>query len=74
MKRWDVLTGRTDEKSGKTYWTKCGTAFEGDKGISIVFDALPVNGRCALFEPRPKADHGDEPRRGGGRNDSDIPF
>jgi hypothetical protein len=43
----------------KTFWTRIGTAFEGDKGIQLIFDALPLpdaEGRCVanLFEPREK--------------------
>jgi hypothetical protein len=41
----------------KTFWCRIGTAFEGDKGIQLIFDALPLpdaEGRCVanLFEPR----------------------
>lgn len=55
-KRYDVMTARP-KKDGTTFWVRIGTAFEGDKGIGIEFDALPVadkEGRvsCRLFEPR----------------------
>jgi hypothetical protein len=56
MKRYDVMSPR-ERKDGKTYWQRVGTAFEGDKGIGIEFDALPLpdkEGRVSvrLFEPR----------------------
>lgn len=55
-KRFDVLAPRT-KKDGGTFWHRVGTAFEGEKGISIIFDSLPMpdkEGRCSvsLFEPR----------------------
>jgi hypothetical protein len=55
-KRYDICTPR-EGSNGKTYWTRIGSAFEGDKGIQLVFDALPIadsKGRVVanLFEPR----------------------
>lgn len=63
-KRFDVLTPRK-KNDGGTFWHRVGTAWEGDKGINIVFDSLPMpdaDGRCSvsLFEPR------DNQQRGGG--------
>ena len=54
--RYDIMTPRKG-RDGKTYWNRIGTAWEGDKGIQLVFDALPLpdaEGRCVanLFEPR----------------------
>jgi hypothetical protein len=54
--RWDVLSPRP-KKDGGTYWHRVGTAFQGDKGISLVFDSLPLPDdkgavRVSLFEPR----------------------
>jgi hypothetical protein len=59
-KRFDIASPRKG-KDGKTYWTRIGTAFEGDKGIQLIFDALPLpdaEGRCVanLFEPRERTD------------------
>lgn len=59
-KRFDMASPRKG-KDGKTYWTRIGTAFEGDKGIQLIFDALPLpdaEGRCVanLFEPRERTD------------------
>lgn len=55
-KRKDICTPRA-KKDGGTYWVKIGTAWESDKGIQLVFDALPLpdkEGRVVanLFEPR----------------------
>jgi hypothetical protein len=59
-KRYDICTPRKS-REGKTFWTRVGTAFEGDKGIQLIFDALPLQdseGRCVanLFEPRERTD------------------
>lgn len=56
--RFDICTPRAG-KDGKTYWTRIGTAWQGEKGIQLVFDALPLpdsEGRCVanLFEPKPR--------------------
>lgn len=48
-----------DGKDGKkTYWTQIGKAFahKNGKGLDIVLDALPVNGRIVLLEPKEKPD------------------
>lgn len=55
-KRYDISTPRPG-KDGKTFWHRIGTAWEGEKGIQLVFDSLPIpdkEGRCVanLFEPR----------------------
>lgn len=56
-KRYDIMSPRKGRD--KTFWTRIGTAFEGDKGIQLIFDALPLpdaEGRCVanLFEPKPR--------------------
>jgi hypothetical protein len=56
--RFDICTPRKG-RDDKTYWTRIGTAFQGDKGIQLIFDALPIadsEGRVVanLFEPREK--------------------
>ena len=73
-KRFDVCTPREDEKSGKTFWTKLGVAFQTEKGISIRLDGVPINGRLSLFEPRPR--DGAAPHAApAGRDDNDeMPF
>jgi hypothetical protein len=55
-KRFDIMTPRKGS-GDKTFWTRIGTAWQSDKGIQLVFDALPLpdsEGRCVanLFEPR----------------------
>lgn len=55
-KRYDICTPRKG-RDDKTFWTRIGTAWESEKGIQLVFDALPLpdsEGRCVanLFEPR----------------------
>lgn len=55
-KRFDIYVPRPG-KDGKTFWKNIGTAWQNDKGIQLVFDALPLpdaEGRCVanLFEPR----------------------
>lgn len=54
--RYDICSPRP-KKDGGTFWTRIGTAWEGDKGIQLVFDSLPIpdsEGRVVanLFEPR----------------------
>ena len=87
--RFDICTPRKG-KDDKTYWTKIGTAWQGDKGIQLVFDALPLpdsEGRCVanLFEPKPRDGAGQSngrqqsnqsDSRGNSRDDldDDIPF
>lgn len=77
--RRDICVPRA-KKDGGTYWVKIGTAWDGDKGTNLVFDALPIpdaEGRCVanLFEPRDKQDA--PPARQQSRqqdHDSDPPF
>ena len=77
-KRYDIMAPRKGRD--KTFWTRIGTAFEGDKGIQLIFDALPLpdaEGRCVanLFEPR---ERNDAPRQQATRqpayDDSETPF
>lgn len=83
-KRFDICSPRP-KKDGGTYWTKIGTAWEGDKGIQLVFDALPLpdkEGRVVanLFEPReksaPTSSTNNQSSGGGFGNDlaDDVPF
>lgn len=79
-KRYDVLSPRP-KKDGGTFWHKVGMAFEGEKGISIEFNSLPLPDkegrvRVSLFEPRERPQA--EPQSGhvsrGDMNDTEIPF
>lgn len=87
-KRFDVLSPRA-KKDGGTYWHRVGTAFEGDKGISIEFSSLPLPDkegkvRVSLFEPKERGETPDRvpsrtPSRrpaiaGGDDMDDEIPF
>jgi hypothetical protein len=63
----------------KTFWTRIGTAFEGDKGIQLIFDALPLpdaEGRCVanLFEPRERTQETPQRQPATADLDDDIPF
>ena len=69
--RFDIATPRK-KKDGSTFWVKIGTAWENDKGIQLVFDALPLpdsEGRCVanLFEPKARED---APRGSRGHSDA----
>jgi hypothetical protein len=83
--RYDVLSPRPKKGSDKPFWHRVGTAWEGDRGINIVFDSLPLpdaEGRVSvsLFEPRDNQQA--QPSRGNGRStggyagvdDGDAPF
>jgi len=78
-KRFDVLSPR-QKKDGGTWWHKVGSAFEGEKGVGITFDSLPLpdkEGRISvrLFEPRQKDGGGNAPARPRQADlDDDIPF
>lgn len=71
--RLDAMTPRK-KKDGGTFWHRVGTAWDGPKGINIVFDSLPLpdsEGRVSvsLFKPRDNADQGQRQQggnRGGG--------
>jgi hypothetical protein len=76
--RKDIMAPRKKKDNG-TYWVKIGTAWEGPKGIQLVFDALPLpdnEGRVVanLFEPR-QNDQRPAPRQQSNNElDDDIPF
>lgn len=83
-KRYDIAAPRP-KKDGGTYWARIGTAWEGEKGIQLVFDALPLpdaEGRCVanLFEPRDDRarsagnDRADARERANSDLADDIPF
>ena len=70
-KRYDVMAPRA-KKDGGTFWVRVGTAFEGEKGTQVIFDALPLpdgEGRVVvnLFGPRPKEGAPDHGPKGGAR-------
>ncbi len=52
QERYRVFTPRSyEDREGeeKTYWTRIGTAFKGEKSITILLDALPLNGRLVVI-------------------------
>lgn len=52
MKPHRVVTPRKDEKTGKTYWTRIGSAFlRSGGGMSIFLDALPMGRELIVFPP-----------------------
>lgn len=81
--RYDICTPRKG-RDDKTFWTRIGTAWQSDKGIQLVFDALPIpdsEGRCVanLFEPKPR--DGQQNNRGANNSfgtdyddTGDVPF
>jgi hypothetical protein len=76
--RLDVLTGRKDEKSGKTYWTRIGVAFASNDGAgwNVQLDALPVSGQMILRPPKPREDKpiADRGRATAPDLDDSVPF
>lgn len=59
-KRYDVCSPRAGREEGKTFWHRVGTAFDGEKGISVKLDSLPLPDAkgevwLKLFEPREKS-------------------
>lgn len=57
MSRMDILATREYDAGGqtKTAYTRIGTAFQTrNGGWSLIFDALPVNGKALLMEPKPR--------------------
>ena len=68
--RFDICAPRP-KKDGGSFWVKIGTAWKNDKGIQLVFDALPLpdsEGRCVanLFEPKPRDDAPRQQQRNSG--------
>jgi hypothetical protein len=81
IERYDALVVR--EKGDKSYWTKIGAAFptRDGTGFSIILDALPLDGKILLKEPKPREDRRDggppprqAPRRDAADSGDDIPF
>ncbi|MFH1054689.1 MAG: hypothetical protein V1744_01195 [Candidatus Altiarchaeota archaeon] len=51
---WRVSTVVSDPEAGKDRWTNVGVAFEGNDTITVLVDAMPVNGKLILQRPRKK--------------------
>jgi len=79
-----VATLRSTDRNGneKKRYHKMGVVFEGDKGLSLKLDNIPVgfDGWIQFYDPKPKESQsgGDRPQSGnkvGTADDSDsIPF
>lgn len=53
-------TERVDHKTGEvtgTFWTNCGSAFESEKGLHVILDVLPINGKLFISEPKEKVSY-----------------
>ena len=80
MKRWDVVAQlryvKKDGSEGKQY-LRCGTAFEGEKGIRLQLDALPLrdwDSWLSFYEPKERTET-PKPAPGARSDpDEDIPF
>lgn len=82
--RYDMLSPRARKNSDKPFWHRVGTAFDGDKGMTLVFDSLPLpdaEGRTVvkLFEQRDQGQQRSTSNNSsgggfGGGDGSDIPF
>ena len=45
----------TVENGGKTYWHRCGVAFENQDGsLNVHLEAFPVSGKLHIREPKEK--------------------
>lgn len=87
-KRFDVCSPRPRKDSDKPFWHRVGTAWEGEKGMSITFDSLPLpdkDGRVSvvLFEAKakdgqqtsqPTSNRASGARRQSAEMDDEIPF
>lgn len=69
QKRFDVFTVREPTKEGqKSFWVRIGTAFQNKDGsLSVLLDAVPINGKLQIREPYEKDDRQGGFGGGGGR-------
>lgn len=58
--RFDVFTVRDNpQEGGKAFWTRIGVAFSNrDGSLSVILDALPVDGKLQIREYVPKPQEG----------------
>ncbi|MBD3261677.1 MAG: hypothetical protein GF334_08375 [Candidatus Altiarchaeales archaeon] len=49
---WRVTTVASDPETGKERWTNVGVAFENNQTITVLMDAVPVNGKLVLMRPK----------------------
>ncbi|WP_135256391.1 hypothetical protein [Thermus caldilimi] len=48
------------EGETRTYWVQVGRAFRSEKGITVLLDALPLNGKLVLLPPNEEAEAEEE--------------
>lgn len=56
----EVFTVVENPKGGKDRWVKIGVCFPGEKGDTVILNALPVNGRLFIKAPK-EAEEGEAP-------------
>ena len=56
MPDYRVSTVVNDTDSGKDRWTNVGVAFQNTESITVLIDAMPVNGKLVLTKPRKAQD------------------
>ncbi|MBU0761520.1 MAG: hypothetical protein KKD39_00700 [Candidatus Altiarchaeota archaeon] len=56
MPDYRVSTVVNDPESGKDRWTNVGVAFQNNDSITVLIDAMPVNGKLILTRPRKNGD------------------
>lgn len=76
-KKFDVVATLRYTKDGeeRKQYIRCGTAFDGPKGISIKIDSLPVHtwdGWLSLYEPKEK--QAPQPTKQQASEDGEVPF
>lgn len=62
--RMAVYTVRERGEGKKSFWARIGTCFTNKDGsLSIVLDALPIDGRLVVREEQPREERDDPPPR-----------
>lgn len=54
---WRVSTVVKDPDTGKDRWTNIGVAFKNNETITVLVDAVPVNGKLILQRPLKKEEN-----------------
>ena len=52
---YQAATVHNDTESGKDRWSNIGVAFQNEDTITVLLDAVPVNGKIILQKPKQKA-------------------
>lgn len=56
MPDFRVSTVVNDSESGKDRWTNIGVAFKNSETITVLIDAVPINGKLILHPPKPRGE------------------